>query len=151
MQKRNKSVTFRPRLVHFNEHVERFQIPRKFCTFRRISSKAKLRTSWKWLQNYDCEVKRDPQIFQQSHQRTLFQTECRFICSNHHQLPRYYTKSYDPKAVQTNAFFINWNLEAAPYVNPLWSLIPNVLDTISKEQVKVIIVLPFWTQNKWFP
>ena len=112
----------------------------------------KKRTSWKYLQNHDCEqVKLDPKIFRLAIKELHFKPSADlFASATHHQLPRYYSKTYNSKAVRTNAFSINWNLEATPYVNPPWSLIPNVLDKISTEQVKVMIVLPFWTQADWF-
>ena len=49
--KRHKSFKFRTRHVHFNEHVEIFESPRKFGTFRTIQPSSSKRTSWKWLQN----------------------------------------------------------------------------------------------------
>ena len=145
IQKHRKSVKFRKRQVRFNDEIEIFEIPRKFCTFRRLSTITKKRTSWKWLQNHDCEqVKLDPKIFRRAIKELHFKPSADlFASATHHQLPRYYSKSYDPKAVRTNAFSINWNLEAAPYVNPPWSLIPKVLDKIASEHVKVMIVLPF--------
>ena len=153
IQRRNRFMKFRTKHVHFNKQVKIVEIPRNVCTFRRLSSISKKQTSWKYLQNHDCEqVTIDPKIVRRATKELHFKPSVDlFAYATHHQLPRYYSKTYDPKAVRTNAFSINWNLEAAPYVNPPWSLIPNVLDKISTEQVKVMIVLPFWTQADWFP
>ena len=45
MQKRNKSVKFRTRHVHFNKQIESFEIPRNVCTFRHLLSTTKKRIS----------------------------------------------------------------------------------------------------------
>ena len=139
--------------VHFNPNVDIFLIPKRFCTFPFIRPPKQKRTSWKHIAQTDCEqVKLNPAVFRKSISQLKFKPSADlFASSTHHQLPRYYSKDYDPKAVRTNAFSIDWNLESHPYVNPPWSLIPKVLNKVENEQVKIMLVIPHWPHADWYP
>ena len=139
--------------VHFNDNPEIFIIPRRFCSFIYIKKPKVKRLSWKHIAQHDCEqVKLNPTVFRQAISKLKFKPSADMFASDtHHQLPRYYSKNYDPKAVRTNAFSIDWNLEAYPYVNPPWSLIPKVLEKVAKEQVRIMLVIPYWPSADWYP
>ena len=44
----------------------------------------------------------------------------------------------------------DWQAESAPYANPLWSLIPQVLSKIVADEVRLMLVVPEWPRAPWF-
>jgi len=74
-----------------------------------------------------------------------------FASEAHHQLPRYFSRFPDPKAVGVDAFKANWATERAIYANPPWPLVERVLKKIQKEKVRAMVVVPDWPWAHWFP
>ena len=62
----------------------------------------------------------------------------------------YYSRTPDPKALGTNALYFDWQAESAPYANPPWSLIPQVLSKIVADEVRLMLVVPEWPRTPWF-
>ena len=70
----------------------------------------------------------DPLVFCQACKRLKFRPSADlFVSATHNQLHRDYSHTPDPKALGTNALSLDWQAESAPYANPSWSLIPQVL------------------------
>jgi len=98
------------------------------------------------------QVLLDPRIFRKARKELRFQPSIDIFASRtHHQLPRYFSKSADAQAAGINAMKQNWQAEAAPYINPPWSLIYQVLRKIKREQVRALVVLPEWPNADWYP
>ena len=88
------------------------------------------------------DVMLNPLVFHQARKQLKFKPSVDlFASSAHHQLPRYYSKTPDPKAAGIDAFTANWAAERFPYANPPWPLIPAVLRKISKDRVLAIMVI----------
>ena len=97
------------------------------------------------------DVMMDPVVFREACKILKFKpTVDLFANANHHQLPRYYSPKYDPRAAGVNAFSINWSREWHPYANPTWHLIGQVLRKIADEKVTVMCVVPDWTRAPWY-
>lgn len=56
----------------------------------------------------------------------------------------------DPEALATDAFTIRWN-KSSLYAFPPFSLISRVLQKIISDDARVILVVPFWPTQPWFP
>lgn len=67
------------------------------------------------------------------------------------QLQRYVSWFPDPEAWATDAFSFSWH-NLKPYVFPPFSQINKVLIKIEEDQVrKVLLIVPLWTTQAWFP
>ena len=87
----------------------------------------------------------DPLVFRQACKRLKFKPSADlFASATHKQLHRYYSRTPDPKALGTNALSFDWQAESAPYANPPWSLIPQVLSKIVADEVRLMLVVPEW-------
>ena len=73
-----------------------------------------------------------------------------FASATHKQLHRYYSRTTDPKTLGTVALSFDWQAESAPYANPPWSLIPQVLSKIAADEVRLMLVVPEWPRAPWF-
>ena len=96
------------------------------------------------LQSLDKEqVLLNPPVFKQVCKQLRFKPSIDlFASATHCQIPRYFSKGYDPKSVGQDAFCQDWQAESAPYANPPWSEIPRVLAKVVKEQVRLLLVVP---------
>lgn len=56
----------------------------------------------------------------------------------------------DPEAVTIDAFTVSWSKEFG-YAFPPFSLIPKVLQKAIADKAKMILVVPFWPAQPWFP
>lgn len=56
----------------------------------------------------------------------------------------------DPDAFTTDAFTVPWN-DKLSYAFPPFSLIPKVLQKIITDNARVILVIPYWPTQPWFP
>ena len=89
------------------------------------------------------DVMLDPKIFASAKKTLRFKPSCDlFASASHHQLPRYFAPTSDALAAGKDAFSICWQQEATPYINPPWSLIPDVLKKIQTDRVKCMFVCP---------
>ena len=72
-----------------------------------------------------------------------------FASSRFHTTPRYCSLEADPQADEIDAFrmgrWTNWS-----YAFPPLPLLEMTLDRIKKDRVKVIVVLPQWTETLWW-
>ena len=98
------------------------------------------------------DVMLDPKIFASAKKTLRFKPSCDlFASASHHQLPRYFAPTSDTHAAGKDAFSICWQQEATPYINPPWSLIPDVLKKIQSDRVKCMFVCPKWSNAAWWP
>jgi hypothetical protein len=99
------------------------------------------------------QVLLDPNVFSAARHFLKFKPSAdMFASSTHHQLPRYYSKDpADFNSAGLDAFRFNWKAEAAPYFNPPWSRISEVLQKIRRDEVRGMIVLPVWPSAEWWP
>ena len=98
------------------------------------------------------DVKLDPLIYQRAKRELKFKPSADMFASyKHHQLPRYYSRIKDPQAVGIDSFRFDWNMEPTPYINPPWSLIPKVLRKLQHDQVRAMMVVPYWPNSSWYP
>jgi len=99
------------------------------------------------------QVLLDPEIFRSARHSLAFKPSAdMFASASHHQLPRYYSKDpCDTTSAGVDAFQFSWQLETAPYFNPPWSLIPEVLAKISAEGVRGMLVIPRLAGAPWCP
>ena len=97
------------------------------------------------------DVMLDPVVFHEITQRLKFKpTIDLFANAQHHQVPRYCSARYDPKAVTQDALTLNWTREWRPYANPPWSLIGRMLTKVAKERVTIMSVIPDWPNAPWY-
>ena len=98
------------------------------------------------------DVKLNPKIFQLAKKTLQFKPSVDLFASKeHHQLPRYYSQTPDPRAVGTDAFVADWKLEQALYINPPWYRIPECLKRLKKDGLKAMFVAPYWKTVDWWP
>ena len=94
----------------------------------------------------------NPVIFRQARKTLQYKPSVDlFASAAHHQVPRYYSKTADPRSVGTDAFAANWRLETALYCNPPWYLIPQCLARIKKDRLRCMFVAPVWRTIEWWP
>ena len=98
------------------------------------------------------QVLLDPLIFRRAIKELKYKPSADlFASATHHQLPRYYSKEDDSRAVSTDALEFPWQAENSPYVNPPWSLISTALRKIHREGVRAMVVTPEWPNAAWYP
>ena len=68
-----------------------------------------------------------------------------FAALHNTQVPqKYYTR-------EQNALQKDWSKESAPWANPPWELIPEVLQKVIKDKVSIAICVPYYPNAAWFP
>ena len=98
------------------------------------------RTDWKLC----------PAVFRQINQRLgplevdLFAS--RLTC----QLRQFVSWRPDPMAISMDAFTLDW-AELKAYANPPWSLIGRVLAQTHLQQAELVLVVPVWKVQEWYP
>jgi hypothetical protein len=73
-----------------------------------------------------------------------------FASPDHHLLPRYATRYFDPKATFQDAFELPWNQEHA-FMNPPFRLIHRILLQVLRTRAEATIIVPYWKSAPWFP
>lgn len=73
-----------------------------------------------------------------------------FASRLNHQLPRYMAWKPDPGAEAVDAFLESWGRLFA-YIFPPFNLVGRVLKKIEDENVKAIVIVPYWPTQSWFP
>ena len=97
------------------------------------------------------DVMLNPLVFHQMRKALKFKPSVDlFASAEHHQLPRYYSKTADPHSVGVDAMQANWAAEHTPYANPPWPMIPAVLRKVIRDQVRIILVIPEWPAAPWY-
>ena len=71
------------------------------------------------------------------------------FCINH-QFSKYVSCRPDPEALAINAFSLNWSNQNN-YAFPPFSVIPTVLNRLTSERARGVIVLPDWPNQAWYP
>ena len=73
-----------------------------------------------------------------------------FASRLNYQLKPYVSWQPDPDAFFINAFHLNWQ----PYFGfcfPPFSIIPRILQKIEREEADILLIVPWWTSQTWFP
>ena len=91
-----------------------------------------------------------PTIFHQINQGLGLLEVDLFASRLTHQLPLYASWRPDPMAVTTDAFTMNW-AELKGYANPPWNPIGRVLAQTRQQQAKLVLVVPVWKAQAWYP
>ena len=73
-----------------------------------------------------------------------------FASRLNHQLNNYVSWLPDPEASGVDAFTMSWS-EHYLYAFPPFSLIPQVLQKIEQDNAHMLMVVPLWTTQTWFP
>ena len=77
-----------------------------------------------------------------------------FASSVNKKLENYVSWGPDPDAIANNAFSFDWSiLDSNIYAFPPFSLIDRILEKISREKLKVgiLLITPYWPTQAWFP
>jgi len=73
-----------------------------------------------------------------------------FASNLNHQLPVYYSRSWDPMAAGHDALSLNWDGMFA-YAFPPISLVLRVLQKMRSHRCRLILIAPLWQRQVWFP
>ena len=73
-----------------------------------------------------------------------------FATRDNKKLEMFVSPFPDDRALETDALAIKW-LGMWAYAFPLFPLIPLVLRKVREEQVKLILVAPWWPTMSWIP
>lgn len=97
------------------------------------------------------DVKMCPSVFRASCKALNFKpiTDL-FANAKHHQVPNYFSKNPDPLAVGCDALRHSWTKIKAPYINPPWDLIPDILRKVKKDKIRCMMVVPEWFSAPWW-
>ena len=66
------------------------------------------------------------------------------------KLPHFYSWRLDPDAEATDAFLQDWS-KVRGFANPPWCLIHRCLSKVKAESARLVIVVPLWKTQSWFP
>ena len=67
-----------------------------------------------------------------------------------HQLDCYFSWRPDPAAEATDAFTQSWS-QLQGFANPPWCLLLPTLANNEREKAKVVVVVPLWWTQPWYP
>ena len=73
-----------------------------------------------------------------------------FASKHNYQLTRYASWTPDRNSYAIDAFVLNWG-DFYAYCFCPFSVIPDVLKEIKDDAARVIVILPFWPTQAWFP
>ena len=96
------------------------------------------------------EWKIDPTVFQSIYQRFCPLNFDLFASRLNNQLERFASWLPDPDAELCDSMTFDWN-SVKGYAFPPFSLIGKVLQKVESEQSEIVIVVPEWTGQFWFP
>ena len=91
-----------------------------------------------------------PQVMDRLRQVFPFLQIDLFASSLNFQLPRYCSRSRDPKAWKVDAFSFHWG-GIQGYAFPPIALIPRILRKIREDRASIILIAPWWPRRPWFP
>ena len=66
------------------------------------------------------------------------------------QLSKFYSWRPDPEAQGTDAFHQDWS-QMRGFANPPWCLIARCLSQIKRQVPRVVMVIPLWPSQPWYP
>ena len=66
------------------------------------------------------------------------------------QVKCYVSWEPDPNAYAVDTFTLDWG-EYFSYMSPPFSVIPQVLQKIEEDQAKVLLIVPQWETQAWYP
>jgi len=73
-----------------------------------------------------------------------------FATAENAKLPTFCSRYFHPRAWETDAFSLSWDgLDA--YAFPPFSLIHRVLLKVRASRISILLVLPLWSRQPWFP
>ena len=74
-----------------------------------------------------------------------------FASQMNSQLPKYCSRSKDPRAWRVDAMSFPWSALPPLYAFPPISLIPRVLEKIVQDEAELALIAPYWPRRPWFP
>jgi len=74
-----------------------------------------------------------------------------FASRLNNRLPRYFSRYPDPHAAGVDALLQPWAQEKAPYCFPPFALIGRTLKKLELEGGRMVIVVPHWPTQPWWP
>jgi ribonuclease HI len=95
---------------------------------------------WKGLENLKTETENEDKLV----------TIDIFATARNTKLPRYISPEFDPLAVASDAFSVQWQGEKV-YAHPPVILITQTLRRIEQERVEAVVVVPCWQSQPWWP
>ena len=101
------------------------------------------------LQTLDLEWMLRPHIFEKFCQ-VFYIPDIDFVFRINAQVATYVSWKPDPSATYINAFFLNWAIRSF-YAFPPFSLFARVLRKLQEDQATLLVVLPLWPTQVWFP
>lgn len=102
------------------------------------------------IKNLDAEWMLKPHIFHQLCQRFPTPEIDLFATRINTQLEAYVSWKPDPSAFHTNAFTMDWSSKVL-YAFPPFSVISRVLQKTQEDGASVLMILPLWPTQVWFP
>ena len=100
----------------------------------------------------ETEWKLNPSIFRKYVEKWGMPEVDLFASRTNHQIDNYISYHPDPGSMHIDAFTLNWNFQfsyAFPPFSP--SVISRVLRKIVVDQAEVMLVLPKWSTQTWYP
>lgn len=68
-----------------------------------------------------------------------------------HQLAKYVAIEKDPEAIAIDAFSLNWHGFELCYAFPPFNLIGKTLKKCREDKAQLVIIVPNWTTQHWYP
>lgn len=102
------------------------------------------------IKNEDLEWALRPELFQCILEYYPKLTVDLFASRLNNKLPKYVSRKPDPNAFAIDAFSLTWKNEYF-FIFPPFSLIPRILQKITEDKSKAILIAPIWTTQSWWP
>ena len=97
-----------------------------------------------------CDWMLNPLVFQRIQQQMgPLQTDL-FASRLTKQLPSFFSWRLDPEATATDAFNQNW-AQTRGFANPPRCLIARCLSQIKRQMARIVIIIPQWASQPWYP
>lgn len=106
-----------------------------------LSRRTTDRTDWKL----------NPVVFQHLNQLWGPFTMDLFATALNRQLPTFVSWRKQPGAFATDAFSLNWATIGLAWANPPFIMIGRLLQKVRREQASLVVVVPFWETQAWWP
>ena len=74
-----------------------------------------------------------------------------FASRLNNQVANYVSWKCDPGAWAIDALLVDWQSLRQMYAFPPFSLLPAVFQKMDREKVDVLVILPLWTTQSWWP
>lgn len=98
-------------------------------------------TEWKLNENYFARI-----------YELCFHPDIDLLASRlNKQMTKYVSWFPEPETMTSDAFSISWS-EFNPYIVPPFSIISRVLQKVQEDKLRnVILIVPMWATQPWFP